>query len=111
MTERSRVQKLNLHYGDHLSGTIHLDHSLEQKLWKTLTWHCCMCCNPANGRVDFEECLAYKIQLHGYRMNCQISETKIPKKLYIYSQTCLQRPPLGPEKYGYLKEMQDKIEI
>jgi hypothetical protein len=24
-----------------------------------------MCCNPANGRVDFEEWLAYKIQLHG----------------------------------------------
>ena len=34
-------------------------------LWKTLTWHCCICCNPANGRVDFEEWLAYKIQLHG----------------------------------------------
>ncbi len=24
-----------------------------------------MCCNPANGRVDFEEWSAYKIQLHG----------------------------------------------
>jgi hypothetical protein len=47
------------------SGTIHLDQSLEQKLWKTLTWHCCICCNPANGRVDFEEWSAYKIQLHG----------------------------------------------
>ena len=32
---------------------------------KTLTWHCCICCNPANGRVDFVEWLAYKIQLHG----------------------------------------------
>ena len=53
------------HYGDHFSGTIHLDQSLEQKLWKTLTWHCCICCNPANGRVDFEEWSAYKIQLHG----------------------------------------------
>ncbi len=29
------------------------------------SWHCCMCCNPANGRVDFEEWSAYKIQLHG----------------------------------------------
>ncbi len=48
------------HYGDHFSGTIHLDQSLDQKLWKTLTWHCCMCCNPANGRVEFEELLAYK---------------------------------------------------
>jgi hypothetical protein len=43
----------------------HHSFSLEQKLWKTLTWHCCICCNPANGRVDFEEWLAYKIQLHG----------------------------------------------
>ncbi len=55
----------NPQYGDHLSGPIHLDQSLEQKLWKTLTWHCCMCCNPANGRVDFEEWSAHKIQLHG----------------------------------------------
>jgi len=57
MTERSWVQ--NPHYGDHFSGPIHLDQSLEQKLWKTITWHCCMCCNPANGRVDFVELLAY----------------------------------------------------
>jgi hypothetical protein len=32
-----------------------LDRSLELKLWKTLTWHCYMCCNPVNWRVDFEE--------------------------------------------------------
>ena len=32
---------------------------------KPLTWHCCMCCNPANGMVDFEEWSVYKIQLHG----------------------------------------------
>ena len=39
---------------------------LGNKNWgKTLTWHCCKCCNPGNGRVDFEEWLAYKIQLHG----------------------------------------------
>ena len=30
-----------------------------------ITWHCCMCCIPANGRVDIEEVLAYKTQLHG----------------------------------------------
>jgi len=22
--------------------------------WK-LTWHCCICCNPAKGRVEFED--------------------------------------------------------
>ncbi len=26
--------------------------------------HCCICCNPADGRVDFDKWLAYKIQLH-----------------------------------------------
>ncbi len=36
-----------------------------QNCGKTLAWHCCMCYNPANGRVDFEEWSAYKIQLHG----------------------------------------------
>ena len=39
------------------------------KMWeKTLTWHCCMCCNPANGRVDFVELSAYKSQLHVSRL-------------------------------------------
>ncbi len=60
-----RGPRFKPHYGDHFSGTIYLDQSLEQKLRKTLTWHCCMCSNPANGRVDFEEWSAYKIQVHG----------------------------------------------
>jgi hypothetical protein len=33
------------------------------KFVETLTWHCCICGKPANDRVDFEEWLAYKIQL------------------------------------------------
>ena len=33
------------------------------------------------------------------------------KLLLIYNQTCLQRPPLGPEKSGRLKEGPDKTEI
>ncbi len=28
-----------------------------------------------------------------------------------YSQTCVQRPPLGPEKSGHLTEVSDKTEI
>ncbi len=28
-----------------------------------------------------------------------------------YSQTCVQRPPLGPEKSGPLKEVPDETEI
>jgi hypothetical protein len=39
-------------------------HSFGSKLG-TWNWHCCMCCNPPNGRVDFEEWSAYKILLHG----------------------------------------------
>ena len=63
--EDSRQGGSNPIYGDNFSGTLHLDQSLEQSLWKILTWHCCLCCSPANGRVEFEERLAYKIQLHG----------------------------------------------
>jgi hypothetical protein len=29
--------------------------------WK-LTWHCCICCNPAKGRVDFEDGWLLKIK-------------------------------------------------
>jgi hypothetical protein len=27
---------------------------MEAKIEWKLTWHCCICCNPAKGRVDFE---------------------------------------------------------
>jgi hypothetical protein len=34
-SSRGQVVKAeNPHYGNHFSGTIHLDQSLEQKLWK-----------------------------------------------------------------------------
>ncbi len=50
---------------------------------KTLTWHCCMYCNPANGRVDFEEWSAYKIQLHGTEWIVSLSGDwdQSPKKI------------------------------
>ncbi len=74
-----------------------MDQCLEQKLWKTLTWHCCMCCNPANGRVEFEEWSAYKIQLHGIEWIVslladwdQSPTTTKKKKLY------RSEPPLSP---------------
>ncbi len=52
-----------------------------------------MCCNPANGRVDFEEWLAYKIQLHGNEWIVSLSadwdqsptKTKTKKKSKISS--------------------------
>ncbi len=46
---------------------------------KTLNWHYCLCCNPANGRVDFGEGLAYKIQLHW--MNCRLVRRLRPKSI------------------------------
>jgi hypothetical protein len=49
MTERS--------WGDHFAGTVHLNQKPGAKRDNGMfqpTWHCCMCCNPANGRVDFE---------------------------------------------------------
>ncbi len=94
-THDRKVLGSNPHSGDHFSGTIHLDQSLEQKLWKTLTWHCCMCCNPANGRVDFVELSAYKTQATWYWMNCKLvsplrPKSKKKKKLdsnFIYSSS------------------------
>ena len=40
---------------------------------ETLTWHCCVCCNPTNRRVDIEERLASKPQLHGLEWNESLS--------------------------------------
>ncbi len=56
------------------------------KMRKTLTWHVA-CANPANGRVDFEEWLAYKIQLHGTEWIVSLSanwdQTKTKKTTYL----------------------------
>ena len=41
-----------------------------------------MRCNPANGRVDIVELLAYKIQLHGLEWNASLSAEwdNVPQK-------------------------------
>ena len=44
---------------------IHLNQNTDKILLETLTLHCCMCCNPVNGRVDIKEWLAYGTQLSG----------------------------------------------
>jgi hypothetical protein len=61
-TYNLRVTSLNHHCGDHISGIIHLDQSLEQNLIRTLSWHFCIRYNSANERVDFKEWLAYTHQ-------------------------------------------------
>jgi hypothetical protein len=73
-------------------------HSFRSKLWtkivETLTWHYCMCCNHANGRVDFEEWSAHKIQLHGIEWIVSLSadwdqSPKKTKKKYSFENSKL----------------------
>jgi hypothetical protein len=41
--------------------TINMSHSFGSKSQQLkLPWHCCICCNPAKGRVDFEDSLLIK---------------------------------------------------
>jgi hypothetical protein len=53
MTERAWVQTPQR--GDHFSGTIYMDQKPGAKIEWKITWHCCICCNPAKRRVDFED--------------------------------------------------------
>jgi hypothetical protein len=46
MTERSWVQ---------IPAVETIFHARKAKIEWKLTWHCCICCNPAKGRVDFED--------------------------------------------------------
>ncbi len=46
---------------------------------RALTWHCFMCCNLANGRVDFEEWLAYKNPSACHIMNYKLVSQLRPK--------------------------------
>ncbi len=52
--------------------------------WK-LTWHCCIHCYPAKGRVDFEDGWLIKFSLITKdEMNaCQLTRTKVPQKKFL----------------------------
>ena len=74
----------NPHCGDHFSCTIHLDQSMKTKIEWKLPWHCCICCNYAKGRVDFED--SWLIKSSFIRMKwkaCQLTRTKFPQKKII----------------------------
>jgi hypothetical protein len=47
-----------------------------------ITWHCCMCCNPAKGRVEFED--GWLIKSSFITMDemkaLQLTRTKFKKK-------------------------------
>ncbi len=67
--------------GDHFSCTIHLDQYHGSKNCGKFTWHCCRCCNPANGRVEFED--GWLIKPSFITMDemkaCQLTRTKLQK--------------------------------
>jgi hypothetical protein len=73
---------LNPHCGDHFSGTIHLDEKLGAKIEWKLTWHCCICCNPEKGRVNFEDGWLVKSSFitKDEMKACQLTRTKFPQK-------------------------------
>ncbi len=73
------------YWADHLSGTIHLDQKAGAKrdngMFQT-TLHCCMCCNPANGRVDFEDSWLIKSSFifKDEHEASQLTKTKVQQK-------------------------------
>jgi hypothetical protein len=73
----------NPHYEDHFSCTIYLEQSMKAKFAWILTCHFCICCNPAKGRVDFED--GWLIQKSSFITKdemkaCQLTRTKLPHK-------------------------------
>jgi len=55
---------------------------MEAKIEWKLTWHCDICCNPAKGRVDFEDSWLIKSSfINKDEMKaCQLTRTKLPQK-------------------------------
>jgi hypothetical protein len=55
---------------------------MEAKIEWKLTWHCCIFCNPAKGRVDFEDGWLIKSSFitKDEMKACQLTRTKFPQK-------------------------------
>ncbi len=69
----------NTHWGDSFLCTTYLDQKSEGKRENGMfqpTWHSCICCNPANGRVDFENSWLIKIQLHNLKWTLSLWKPK-----------------------------------
>ncbi len=62
--------------------------SMKAEIVEKVTWHCCMCCNPAKkGRVEFEDGWLIKssFKTEDEMKACQLTRTKLQKKnIYIY---------------------------
>jgi hypothetical protein len=55
---------------------------MEAKIKWKLTWYCCICFNPAKGRVDFEDGWLIKSSFitKDEMKACQLTRTKFPQK-------------------------------
>jgi hypothetical protein len=55
---------------------------MKAKIVEKITWHCCMCCNPAKGRVEFEDGWLIKPNFitKDEMKACQLTRTKIQQK-------------------------------
>jgi hypothetical protein len=63
---------------------------MEAKIEWKLTWHCCICCNPANRRVDFEDSWLIKSSFitKDEMKACQLTRTKLPQKKKKKKNSC-----------------------
>ncbi len=80
----------NTQYGEHLSGTIHLDQKPGAKIKWKLTWHCCICCNPAKRKGGLWRWLTCKNPTSYLRKKWSLSHKKMKDialgYILIYSQ-------------------------
>jgi hypothetical protein len=62
---------------------------MEAKIERKLTWFCCICSNPAKGRVDFEDGWLIKSSFitKDEMKACQLTRTKLPQKNSIEQDT------------------------
>jgi hypothetical protein len=66
--------------------------SMKAKIVEKVTWHCCVCCNPAKGRVEFEDgwliksSFITKDEMKSLSANQDQKKNK-KKKLYLVKQS------------------------
>jgi hypothetical protein len=62
---------------------------MKAKIVEKIIWHCCMCCNPAKGRVEFEDGWLIKPSFitKDEMKACQLTSTKIQQKKTKKKQT------------------------
>ena len=62
--------------------------SMKAKIVEKVTWHCCMCCNPAKGRVEFEDSWLIKSRFitKDEMKSLSANQDQIPKKKKVKKQ-------------------------